>query len=87
MTVRIPPCCTLLIAASEETLSEALLPAMVISETATFGTAMPAEDGAIHPFRVSIHPRRVSAKCHAAVIFRVAIASLFGATGAVVMEL
>ena len=87
MTARIHTCCTLLIAASEETPSEASLPAMAISEMATFGTAMLAEDGVMHTFRVSIHPRRVLAKCHAAVIFRVAIASLFGATGAVVMEL
>ena len=87
MTARTSPCCTLIIAASEETPSEASLPAMAISEMATFGTAMPAEDGVMHPFRVSIHPRRVSAKCHAAVIFRVAIASPFGAIGAVVMGL
>ena len=87
MTARIPTCCTLLIAASEETPSEALLPALVLSEIATFGTAMVAEDPVIHTLEVAIHPQWVSAKCHAAAIFRVAITCPSGVTGVVVMEL
>ena len=88
MTARIHTCCTLLIVlASEETPSEASLPATVISEMATFGTAMAAEDTVIHTLEVVIHPQWVSAKRHAAAIFRVAIICPFGVTGAVATDL
>ena len=85
-TARIHTCCTLLIAASQETPSEALLPALVILEMVTFGTATLAEDPVIHTMEVVIHPRRVSAKCHAVAIFRVTITYPSGVTGVVVME-
>ena len=88
MTARIHTCCALLIVlASEETHSEASLPAMVISEMATFGTAMAAENGVIHTLEVVIHPQWVSAKRHAAAIFRVAIICPFGVTGVVATDL
>ena len=88
MTARIHTCCTLLIVlASEETPSEASLPALVISEMATFGTAMAAEDPVIHTLEVVIHPQWVSAECHAAAIFRVAIICPFGVTGTVATDL
>ena len=54
---------------------------------AEFGTAIVAEDTVIHTLEVVIHPQRVSAKCHAAAIFRVAITCPSGVTGVVVMEL
>ena len=54
---------------------------------AAFGTAIVTEDTVIHTLEVVIHPRRVSAKCHAAAIFRVAITCPSGVTGVVVMEL
>ena len=86
-TARIHTCCTLLIAASEETPSEALLPAMVILDMAAFGTATAAEVRVIHTLEVIIHQRRVLVKYHAAVIFRVAVTCPFGVTGAPVTEL
>ena len=87
MTSGIPTCCTPLTAASEETPSEALLPAMVISEMATFGTAITAEDSVIHTLEVVIHPQWVSATRHVAAIFRVAIICPFGVTGVVATDL
>lgn len=54
---------------------------------ATFGTATLAEQAVIHTFRVDIHPRWVSAKCHAVAIFSLGITCPFGVTGTVVMEL
>ena len=88
MTARIHTCCTLLIVlASEETPSEASLPAMVISEMATFGTPMAAKDPVIHTFQVVIHTQWVSAKRHAAAIFRVAIICPFGVTGMLATDL
>lgn len=60
---------------------------MVISEMAMFGTATAAEQRVIHTFRVGIHLRRVLAKRHAAVIFRVPITCPSGVTGARVTEL
>ena len=87
MTAGIPPCCTPLTAASEETPSEALLPAMVISEMAKFGTPITAEDTVIHTLEVVIHPHWVLAKRHAAAIFRVAIICPFGVTGVVATDL
>jgi len=87
MTARIHTCCALLMLASEETPSEASLPAMVISEMATFGTAITAEGTVIHTLEVVIHPQWVSANRHAAAIFRVAIICPFGVTGVVAMEL
>lgn len=87
MTARIHTCCTLLMLASGEGPSEALLPAMVISEMATFGTAITAEHTVIHTLEVVIHPHWVSAARHAAAIFRVAIICLFGVTGVVATDL
>ena len=84
MTARIHICCTLLITASEETHSEALLPALVVLEMVTSGTAMVAEDPVIHTLEVVIHPRWVSAKRHAAAIFSLVITCPSGVTGAVV---
>lgn len=60
---------------------------MVISEMVTFGTAMLAEDPVIHTLEVVIHIHWVSAKYHAAVIFRVTITCPSGVTGVVVTEL
>ena len=84
MTARIHICCTLLITASEETPSEASLPAMVISDMETFGTAMVAEDPVLHSLEVVTLPQWVSAKYHVAVIFRVAVTCPSGVTGTVV---
>ena len=86
-TARIHTCCTLLLAASEETPSEALLPATVISDMAAFGTAMVAEDPVIHTLEVVIHTQWVSAKCHAAAIFSLVLTCPSGVTGAVVTDL
>ena len=74
-------------AASEETPSEDLLPAMVISDMAAFGTVMIAEDPVIQTLEVVIHPQWVSGKYHAAAIFRLTLTCPSGVTGVVVMEL
>ena len=87
MTARIPTCCTLLMVAWEETPSEASLPALVISDMETFGTAMRAEDPVIHTLEVVIYPQGVSAKRHVAATFRTGITCPSGVTGTVATDL